>query len=122
MTKMQKRLHMERKPMRWKLKLVVTFGLIIGATSCSDTTSTPPPTPTVGGAITVGIFDTLPGFCVGNNPANSALMATRTMYETLFERTDTGDMVGLLAQEATASTDQKALFRIRLLILERGSF
>ena len=93
--------------MRWKLKLVVTFGLIIGATSCSDTTSTPPPTPTVGGAITVGIFDTLPGFCVGNNPANSALMATRTMYETLFERTDTGDMVGLLAQEATASTDQK---------------
>jgi len=98
---------MERKPMRWKLKLVVTFGLIIGATSCSDTTSTPPPTPTVGGAITVGIFDTLPGFCVGNNPANSALMATRTMYETLFERTDTGDMVGLLAQEATASTDQK---------------
>ena len=93
--------------MNWKLKLVVTFGLIIGATSCSDTTSTPPPTPTVGGAITVGIFDTLPGFCVGNNPANSALMASRTMYETLFERTDNGDMVGLLAQEATASTDQK---------------
>jgi ABC-type transport system substrate-binding protein len=74
---------------------------------CSDTTSTPAPTPTIGGAITVGIFDTLPGFCVGNNPANSALMATRTMYETLFERTDKGEMVGLLAQNATASSDQK---------------
>ncbi|MEI8397823.1 MAG: hypothetical protein WCG33_01605, partial [Actinomycetes bacterium] len=32
-----------------------------------------------GGEVKVGIFDTFPGFCVGNNPANSSLMATRTV-------------------------------------------
>jgi ABC-type transport system substrate-binding protein len=60
-----------------------------------------------GGAIEVGIFDTFPGFCVGNNPANSSLMATRTVYETLFERLPNGEMTGLLATAATASDDLK---------------
>jgi len=60
-----------------------------------------------GGEVKVGIFDTFPGFCVGNNPANSALMATRSMYETLFERTVGGDYVGLLASGAVASPDLK---------------
>ena len=60
-----------------------------------------------GGEVKVGIFDSFPGFCVGNNPANSALMATRSMYETLFERTVGGDYVGLLASGAVASADLK---------------
>ena len=60
-----------------------------------------------GGEVKVGIFDTFPGFCVGNNPANSALMAVRSMYETLFERTVGGDYVGLLASGAVASADLK---------------
>ena len=60
-----------------------------------------------GGEVKVGIFDTFPGFCVGNNPANSALMAVRSMYETLFERTVGGDYVGLLASGAVASPDLK---------------
>ena len=60
-----------------------------------------------GGEVKVGIFDTFPGFCVGNNPANSALMATRSMYETLFERTVGGDYVGLLASSGTPSADLK---------------
>lgn len=60
-----------------------------------------------GGEVKVAIFDTFPGFCVGNNPANSSLMATRTMYETIFEKTIGGDYIGLLAQSATASADLK---------------
>jgi ABC-type transport system substrate-binding protein len=60
-----------------------------------------------GGDIEVGIFDTFPGFCVSNNPANSALMAARTVYETLFERLPNGEMTGLLARDATASDDLK---------------
>lgn len=60
-----------------------------------------------GGEIKVGIFDTFPGFCVGNNPANSSLMATRTVYETLFEKTRGNDYVGLLAQSAAPSADLK---------------
>ncbi|MEI6199761.1 MAG: ABC transporter substrate-binding protein [Actinomycetota bacterium] len=60
-----------------------------------------------GGEVKVGIFDTFPGFCVGNNPANSSLMATRTVYESLFEKTRGGDYIGLLAKGATPSTDLK---------------
>ena len=44
---------------------------------------------------------------MGNNPANSALMATRTIYETLFEKTKGGDMAGVLARSATSSADRK---------------
>lgn len=69
--------------------------------------SNPAVTPKYGGKVTVGIFDTFSGFCVGNNLANSALMAARTVYETLFEKTVTGEMVGLLATGATHSTDMK---------------
>ena len=92
---------------RTNLQFAVIFGLLISVASCSDTTTTPVPTPINGGEITVGIFDTLPGFCVGNNPANSALMATRTIYETLFEKTDDGTMSGLLAKTASSSDDLK---------------
>lgn len=60
-----------------------------------------------GGDIKVGIFDTFPGFCVSNNAANSALMAERTIYETLFERTKGGDMIGLLAEGGSSSADLK---------------
>ena len=66
-----------------------------------------PSAPKYGGEVKVGIFDTFPGFCVGNNPANSALMATRTVYETLFEKTRGNDFVGLLAKSGTPSADLK---------------
>ena len=84
---------------------VVAMSCSSGNDAASSTTSTPPAR--YGGEINVGIFDSLPGFCVGNNPANSALMATRTIYETLFEKSETGQMVGLLAQDATSSDDLK---------------
>lgn len=60
-----------------------------------------------GGDAKVAIGDTFPGFCFSNNPANSALMAHRTVYETLFEKTIGGDMIGLLAESATPSSDLK---------------
>ena len=60
-----------------------------------------------GGEVKVAIFDTFPGFCVGNNPANSSLMATRTMFETVFEKTIGGDYIGLLAESATADATLK---------------
>lgn len=87
---------------------VALFGLLaLSATlvACGDSESTSEDK--YGGAIEVGIFDTFPGFCVSNNPANSALMATRTVYETLFERMPDGQMTGLLAIDATASDDLK---------------
>jgi ABC-type transport system substrate-binding protein len=51
-----------------------------------------------GGEIKVGIFDTFPGFCNNNNPANSSLMATRAIFEGLVEKTRGNDFVGLLAE------------------------
>ena len=77
------------------------------STSAPVTPSSTLPKPKYGGEAKVGIFDSFPGFCVGNNPANSALMATRAIYETLFEKTIGGDMVGLLAKSATPSSDLK---------------
>jgi ABC-type transport system substrate-binding protein len=91
-----------------RLALTTTLALV-GASFCA-TQSHASPNPEVsryGGVVKVGIFDTFPGFCVSNNPANSALMAERTIYETLFERTKGGDMVGLLASGAVASPDLK---------------
>ena len=60
-----------------------------------------------GGEIKVGIFDTFPGFCNNNNPANSALMATRAIFEGLVEKTRGNDFVGLLAESMTPSADFK---------------
>ena len=61
----------------------------------------------VGGTIKVAIRDTMPGWCTGNNAAGSALMATRTVYDSLFEKTAGGDVVGMLAESATPSADLK---------------
>lgn len=88
---------------------LVAASIAVSCSSASRVAATTSATPQAryGGSINVGIFDTLPGFCVGNNPANSALMATRTIYETLFEKSKNGLMVGLLARYATPSEDQK---------------
>ena len=60
-----------------------------------------------GGDITVGIFDTFPGWGPKDNPANSSLMAAKTMYETLFELNADGRYVPYLAQSLTSSADFK---------------
>lgn len=69
-----------------------------------------------GGTLKVAIRDTLPKFCTGDNAAGSALGAFRTIYETLFEKTAGGDLVGLLADEksVTISSDLKTWsFKLR---------
>lgn len=94
---------------RWKRRITGIALLVVAAsliTSCTND-STTEPTPQNGGAVKVGIFDNFPGFCVGNNPANSALMAMRTMLEPLFEKGSNGEVVGLLAESGTPSEDLK---------------
>ena len=77
--------------------------------------------PKVGGTIKVAMRDTMPGWCTGNNPAGSALMATRTIYDTLFEKTAGGDLVGMLAESATPSSDLKT-WTIKIRKMADGSF
>lgn len=92
-------------PSRLRVLSIAAMSLIALVTGCGDNTSNT--VSQYGGDIKVSIFDNLPGFCVGNNPANSALMATRTIYETLFEKTEDGEFVGLLAESAVPSDDLK---------------
>jgi ABC-type transport system substrate-binding protein len=61
-----------------------------------------------GGSITVGIFDTFVGWGPKDNPANSALMAEKTIYETLFEMNADGRYVPYLAKSITPSADFKS--------------
>lgn len=63
--------------------------------------------PKYGGKIKVAISSTFGGWCFSNNNASDALMGQRTVMETLFEKTIGGDMVGLLAESASASDDLK---------------
>ena len=86
---------------------VATTIAISAVASTGSQAATTPNAPKYGGKVKVAIFDTFPGFCFGDNNANSALMAQRTVLETLFEKTKGGDMVGLLAESASSSADLK---------------
>ena len=66
-----------------------------------------PSAPKYGGKIKVAIGSTFGGWCFSNNNASDALGGQRTVMETLFEKTKGGDMVGLLAESASASDDLK---------------
>lgn len=57
-----------------------------------------------GGSITVGLDNSIPGFCVTNNPSGSAISAYRAIYETLVERDSTGNLVGLLAESVVPNS------------------
>ncbi len=73
-----------------------------GSQAASD-----PSAPKRGGKIKVAIGSTFGGWCFANNNASDALGGQRTVLETLFEKTKGGDMVGLLAESASASDDLK---------------
>ena len=62
----------------------------------------------------VAIYDTFSGWCFANNLANSALMAGRTIYETLFEKTTNNDLVGLLAVSGAPVGGDLKLWSVKL--------
>jgi ABC-type transport system substrate-binding protein len=79
----------------------------LATTGASAKSAATGPTAGGGGDAKVAIFDTFGGWCGPDNLANSALMAARTIYETLFEKSIGGDMVPMLAESGTASADLK---------------
>lgn len=105
------RVHRQPKRRRAVRSAVAIVAVGLGASSVASagpTSAAPDAKPVYGGEAKVAIFDTFPGFCVGNNPANSALHATRTVYETLVEKTVGGDYIGLLASSVRGSEDLKS--------------
>ena len=77
------------------------------AANAANTTSSAANKPVIGGKITVGVFDTFPGFCMKQILANSALGGARSITESLFERTSNGKVVGFLLKGASSSADFK---------------
>ena len=64
--------------------------------------------PTVGGKLTVGVFDSFPGYCMADNLANSALMAGRSIYETWVEQRSDGKIVPYVLSSVENSADFKS--------------
>ena len=63
--------------------------------------------PKAGGTLSVGIFDSFPGYCMADNLANSALMAGRTIYETWVEQRADGKIVPYVLSSVENSADFK---------------
>jgi ABC-type transport system substrate-binding protein len=74
----------------------------LATTGASAKSAATGPTAGGGGDAKVAIFDTFGGWCGPDNLANSALMAARTIYETLFEKSIGGDMIPVLAESGQA--------------------
>jgi len=88
-----------------KVGAVLAASLAVSAlatTGASAKSAATGPTAGGGGDAKVAIFDTFGGWCGPDNLANSALMAARTIYETLFEKSIGGDMVPMLAESGNA--------------------
>ncbi len=75
--------------------------------AATSTTTASSAKPVYGGELTVGIGNTIAGFCINNVLASSDLGVARTIFETLFERETDGSYVGLLAKSGTPSADLK---------------
>ena len=92
---------------RRKVAAVMAIALVASFSQVSTSGASGADTPKRGGKITVGIFDSFPGFCMADNLANSALMAGRTIYETWVEQRADGVMVPYLLKSVDKSADNK---------------
>ena len=92
---------------RRKVAAVMAIALVASLSQVTTSGASGADTPKRGGNITVGIFDSFPGFCMADNLANSSLMAGRTIYETWVEQRADGKMVPYLLRSIESSPDNK---------------
>ena len=88
--------------------VALAAAIAVSTVASTASAASRPQAGTYGGDAKVAIADTFPGFCVSNNPNNSALMAVRTIYETLVEKSIGGDYIPLLAKSWSVSSDLKS--------------
>lgn len=86
--------------------LAAAVGVSTVASTAGNAATSSGSTPVRGGTLKVATYEIHPGWCVGDNPGNSTLMVSRSIYETLVERTKSG-YKPLLAESITASSDKK---------------
>ena len=92
---------------RRKVVAVMAIALVASLTQVSGSGAAGADTPKRGGNITVGIFDSFPGYCMSDNLANSSLMGARTIYETWVEQRADGKIVPYLLKSFEHSEDNK---------------
>ncbi|MCX6531100.1 MAG: ABC transporter substrate-binding protein [Actinobacteria bacterium] len=92
---------------RRKVVAVMAIALVASLTQVTTSGAAGADTPKRGGNITVGIFDSFPGYCMADNLANSSLMAGRTIYETWVEQRVDGKIVPYLLKSFEHSADYK---------------
>ena len=92
---------------RRKVVAVMAIALVASLTQVTTSGASGADTPKRGGNITVGIFDSFPGYCMADNLANSSLMAGRTIYETWVEQRVDGKIVPYLLKSFEHSADYK---------------
>ena len=92
---------------RGKISAVLAVAFVASFSQVSSSGASVADTPKRGGNIKVGIFDTFPGFCTGDNLANSALMGARSIYETWVEQRNDGKIVPYLLKSFEGSADFK---------------
>ena len=92
---------------RRKVAAVMAIALVASLSQVTTSSASGASTPKRGGNITVGIFDSFPGFCMADNLANSALMGARTIYETWVEQRSDGKIVPYVLKSFESSADYK---------------
>ena len=92
---------------RRKVAAVMAIALVASLSQVATSGASGASTPKRGGNITVGIFDSFPGFCMADNLANSALMGGRTIYETWVEQRSDGKIVPYVLKSFESSADYK---------------
>ena len=92
---------------RRKVAAVMAIALVASLSQVTTGGATAPDAVKRGGKITVGIFDSFPGFCMADNLANSALMGGRTIYETWVEQRIDGKIVPYVLKSFESSADKK---------------
>lgn len=96
-----------RRVKRWSAALAVALaGTAVAGTGAQASQKPDAATPKMGGAVTVLIDGSIAGHCFQNALPGGPLGASRSIYESLFERTRSGKYVGYLAESGT-STDNK---------------
>lgn len=90
---------------RRKVAAVMAVALVASLSQVAPTSAAE--TPKTGGTLSVGVFDSFPGYCMADNLANSALMAGRTIYETWVEQRVDGKIVPYVLSAVENSTDFK---------------
>ncbi|MFZ9513321.1 MAG: ABC transporter substrate-binding protein, partial [Ilumatobacteraceae bacterium] len=92
---------------RRKVAAVMAIALVASLSQVTTSGASGASTPKRGGNITVGVFDSFPGFCMADNLANSALMGARTIYETWVEQRADGKIVPYILKSFDHSADYK---------------